>query len=66
MLYRLTAFVVKCYALAQQLYLQNDDLLAIDSNIMEESLKFLTVRQKRDGSFYENGTVFHKEMQVIL
>ncbi|KAK3783698.1 hypothetical protein RRG08_025322 [Elysia crispata] len=59
----LTAFVVKCYALAQQLYLQNDDLLAIDSNIMEESLKFLTVRQKRDGSFYENGTVFHKEMQ---
>ncbi|RUS90130.1 hypothetical protein EGW08_002097 [Elysia chlorotica] len=59
----LTSFVVKCYALAQQLYLQDGDLVAIDGDIMGRSLEFLSNRQKSDGSFHENGTVFHKEMQ---
>ncbi|GFO06074.1 LOW QUALITY PROTEIN: Cd109 antigen-like, partial [Plakobranchus ocellatus] len=59
----LTAFVVKCYALAQQLYLQDGDLLAIDPVVIGKAVRFLAKTQNRDGSFTERGKVFHKEMQ---
>lgn len=59
----LTAFVMKCYAQAEQQHHEDDSLVAIDRDVMAKGLNFLISKQSKDGSYVEAGVVFHKEMQ---
>lgn len=52
----LTAFVAKSFQ-------QAADHILIQSDIVDDSLKWLSKMQADDGSFTEKGNVFHKEMQ---
>ena len=55
---RLTAFVVKVFALAS-------NLIAIDSQVLCGAVKWLILeKQKPDGVFQEDGPVIHQEMIV--
>ena len=55
---RLTAYVVKVFALAA-------NLIAIDSKDLCETVKWLILeKQKPDGIFQEDGPVIHQEMIV--
>jgi len=52
----LTAFVAKSFNQATK-------YIAIEDNIIDQALQFLSNTQAADGSFAEKGTIFHKEMQ---
>lgn len=55
---RLTAYVVKVFALAA-------NLIAIDSEVLCGAVKWLILeKQKPDGVFQEDGPVIHQEMIV--
>lgn len=55
---RLTAYVVKVFAMAA-------NLIAIDSQVLCGAVKWLILeKQKPDGVFEENGPVIHQEMIV--
>lgn len=58
LIFRLTAFVVKCFARAITL------IRDIDISILESAVQFLFSRQTKEGSFQELGRVIHTEMQV--
>lgn len=52
----LTAFVARSFQQAAEHIVVQDD-------VINESLKWLSVKQAADGSFIENGSICHKEMQ---
>lgn len=52
----LTAFVAKSFR-------QAAEFIDVDGNIIDDALKWLSKKQRTDGSFTEVGTVSHKAMQ---
>lgn len=59
-IYRLTAYVVKMFAMAS-------DLIVIEENVICSALKWLTTnKQLADGTFKEDAPVIHSEMVVSL
>ena len=56
-MFRLTAFVLKCFGEAKS-------LIFIDEQIMTKAMEWLLSKQKHTGEFWEPGRVIHKEMQV--
>lgn len=52
----LTAYVIKYIRKAQK-------YITIDENLIAESLEFIVSKQEPDGSFREDGNVFHKTLQ---
>ncbi|XP_055893083.1 CD109 antigen-like isoform X3 [Biomphalaria glabrata] len=59
----LTSFVVKCFAIAFQLDAAQGNVITIEKEIIQRSVRFMISQQNLNGSFTEKGKVFHKEMQ---
>lgn len=57
-IYRLTAYVAKVFAMA-------NDLVVIEKNVICSAFKWLaTTKQLPDGTFKEDAPVYHSEMVV--
>ncbi|BFZ14522.1 hypothetical protein BsWGS_17560 [Bradybaena similaris] len=60
----LSAFVLRCLAQATYLNTENNNSLGYDmTGVMNNTASFIISNQNENGSFRENGIVFHKEMQ---
>ncbi|CAG5125880.1 unnamed protein product [Candidula unifasciata] len=60
----LSAFVLNCIAQASSLNEEFNNILQINvTDVMSVTLRFLISKQNPNGSFTEDGKVFHKEMQ---
>lgn len=56
MMFRLSAFVLRCF-------LQAQDFISIDPMVMQRTTYWLLAHQNADGSFDEPGQVIHTELQ---
>ena len=58
--YRLTAFVARVFCAAQNEF----DGIAIDENLVCDSISWILENQRQDGAFPEMKDIIHKSMMV--
>jgi hypothetical protein len=57
-LFRLTAYVLKCFS-------QADELISIDEEVLSKAMEWLVKKQNSDGSFNEKKPVYYVDVRKI-